>query len=1164
MNGRRAFAVRLTRVATGGAGEPRGGNREFHVSRRCRQRYGFDQALFNKRGDVVFADYHAVRRFARCMNQQRDLAAFPERAVRAGELNAMGLIDEILHEVARLYREQVGDRVLSRALAFLEGRLGRGATDDCLARFVAEFPPLAVHGGQLDPSAWLAAEEGGEPAREAALEEMVMLWLANANPAFSPFRELFADDDLPPAYRDAVAALAEFFRGEPPFGPDRQSLPEMLRAPALAAPHSLPGQLQFIRDRWGLLLGRRLFYRLLGGFDLIREEERPAFAGAPFTPLVDRAALAAAAGEEDTERFSPDRDWMPNLVLMAKSAYVWLDQLTRIHGRPIRTLDAIPDGELDRLARWGVSGLWLIGIWERSPASRRIKRMCGNPEAMASAYSLHRYDIASDLGGDAALDDLRSRAATRGIRLAADMVPNHMGLDSPWVVEHPEWFIQLDHAPYPAYAYTGADLSPDGRVAIQIEDRYYDRGDAAVVFRWSRRDRREVRYIYHGNDGTRMPWNDTAQLNFLLPEVREAVIQTILQVARRFPIIRFDAAMTLTKRHYQRLWFPQPGAGGDIPSRAGQGLDKAEFDRRMPEEFWRQVVERVAAEAPDTLLLAEAFWLMEGFFVRNLGMHRVYNSAFMNFLKAEENAKFRHALRAVLEFNPEILKRYVNFMNNPDEETAVAQFGRGDKYFGVCTLMVTLPGLPMFGHGQVEGFEEKYGMEYARAYREEPADEDLVRRHEREIFPLLHRRALFAGVENFRLYDFFAESGEVNENVVAFTNRRGAERGLVVFHNRYESTSGWLRLSAAYAVPGSGTLHRQDLAGALALAGGAGRFVVLRDLRSGLEHLHRQDELRRNGLHLQLNAFGLRVFAEIREVDENAEGAYGRLCDLLAGQGVPRIEEALAQLAHENVRGALRALLGHAVAAWNGWLDHGFREDDPRLPELRGSWQRLQDEIRAQGKAAGGEREWLRLTGDLGAAAAWLRPGRSSGEAEGPPGYDSLRLFLGRADRPPVMLLWLLLRHLGSIPGNGASPALSLVDEWRLAPQLEESLAAAGCDPGRARTVRALLSLPPLRSGEPLAAQVESWLHDAELRSFLGINRHQDILWFNREAFSELTAWASFRAWIDGLPGAAPKRLTRVWNRLVRAAEFSAFQVDLLLKGVQVLDREIPAPRRPH
>ena len=66
-------------------------------------------------------------------------------------------------------------------------------------------------------------------------------------------------------------------------------------------------------------------------------------------------------------------------------------------------------------------------------------------------------------------------------------------------------------------------------------------------------------------------------------------------------------------------------------------------------------VDRVAAEVPDTLLIAEAFWLMEGYFVRTLGMHRVYNSAFMNMLKREENAKYRQTLRNILEFEPGIL-----------------------------------------------------------------------------------------------------------------------------------------------------------------------------------------------------------------------------------------------------------------------------------------------------------------------------------------------------------------------------------------------------------------------------------------------------------------------------------------------------------------------------
>ncbi len=221
--------------------------------------------------------------------------------------------------------------------------------------------------------------------------------------------------------------------------------------------------------------------------------------------------------------------------------------------------------------------------------------MRGNPEAVASAYSLFDYDIAADLGGEDAYQELRDRAWQRGIRLACDMVPNHMGIDSRWVIEHPDWFVSLDYSPFPAYSFNGPDLSWDERVGIFLEDHYYDSSDAAVVFKRVDRWSGQEKYIYHGNDGTSMPWNDTAQLNYLQAEVREAVIQTILHVARKFPIIRFDAAMTLAKKHFQRLWFPEPGTGGDIPSRAEHGLTKEQFDAAMPEEFWREVVDRVAA-----------------------------------------------------------------------------------------------------------------------------------------------------------------------------------------------------------------------------------------------------------------------------------------------------------------------------------------------------------------------------------------------------------------------------------------------------------------------------------------------------------------------------------------------------------------------------------------
>ena len=87
---------------------------EFHISRRARDRYEFDDSLFSLQGNVILANFHAARVFAQRMNEKRDLVNFPEQAVQPGDLNAMGLIDELLHKVVQEYRE--ADRVAPRVL----------------------------------------------------------------------------------------------------------------------------------------------------------------------------------------------------------------------------------------------------------------------------------------------------------------------------------------------------------------------------------------------------------------------------------------------------------------------------------------------------------------------------------------------------------------------------------------------------------------------------------------------------------------------------------------------------------------------------------------------------------------------------------------------------------------------------------------------------------------------------------------------------------------------------------------------------------------------------------------------------------------------------------------------------------------------------------------
>lgn len=858
------------------------------ITKSSRDTYRFSTDFFRPDGRVTFSDYASARRFA------AEMSAHRAQPVPASEIYAMQLIDEALRALVKRYAPST---VMNTAVSFAEGQVGTGSVDSTQEKFVSEFPPDRVYRGEIKAQEYLEQIRAalGTNGRAAAVEELVFVFLHNSNPAVHPLVDLVDDEPLEPtAYKNLMAALDSYFARLAKENPERlgtsESLFEILRAPAKASPHSLEGQLRYIVDKWGHLLDEKFIARVVRGMDFLREEVIRRRGPGDFKPDIPLQTFAGGEYHE-YERYSPDREWMPRLVLIAKNSYVWLEQLSRKHQRWIRRLDEIPDEELDLLRDRGFTGLWLIGLWERSRASQKIKQRMGNSDAVASAYSLYSYDIAEDLGGWGALENLRARAWQRGIRLSADMVPNHMGIDSKWVIEHPDWFLSLPYSPYPSYTFNSEDLSDDSRAGIVIEDHYYNHSDAAVVFkRWDRASG-ETRYIYHGNDGTSFPWNDTAQLDYSKGHVREAVIQTIMHVARNFPVIRFDAAMTLAKKHIQRLWFPEPGSGGAIPSRAEHGMTRAEFDSAMPEEFWREVVDRVAREVPDTLLLAEAFWLLEGYFVRTLGMHRVYNSAFMHMLRDEDNQKYRMAIKNTLEFDPQILKRYVNFMNNPDEKTAIEQYGNGDKYFGVATVLSTLPGLPMFGHGQVEGFREKYGMEFRKPKWDEQPDEGLIGGHEWKIFPILHRRYLFADVEQFFLYDLFTENGGVDENVFAYSNVFQRERGLILYHNRFADTRGWINTCAAYLDKTTGDLRQKSLAEGLSLPHEG--YAIFRDFVTHLEYIRPCAELWQKGMYVELHAYQHHAFMDWRFVDDEKWKA---VHDALNGQGVESLQRKWKEL----------------------------------------------------------------------------------------------------------------------------------------------------------------------------------------------------------------------------------------------------------------------------
>lgn len=1130
------------------------------VLREIRTKYDLDDLVYSERGNLIFdGNIHRVRLLVQKMNKRRDLINYPELAVKTGKINAVGLIFEINHHILQRYKQdnELSDLNIT-LLERIRKRFELDSIKSTMELLIKEFPPQKIYNNEISVDEFLEEFEKGNKNYVEYLEEIIVLWLANENLAFKPYLELFNDEILEKKtfYNDLLREIRSSFEELPKYGPKRENFLNMLRKPSKEHPHSLKEQLEYMRENWGPYLDKYL-YRILLALDLIKEEEL-------FRGLGPGEAHVYEYDVTEMENYTPDKEWMPKVVMIAKNIYVWLDQLSRKYKRVIRKLNDIPDEELDQLSRWGFNSIWLIGVWERSQASKTIKRWCGNPEAEASAYSLYDYVIAHDLGGHESYENLKERANRRGMRLASDMVPNHTGIVSKWTMEHPDWYIALPYPPFPSYTYSGESLSGDPNVGIYLEDKYFSRTDAAVTFKRVDHTTGDTRYIYHGNDGTSFPWNDTAQLNFLNPEVREAVIQTILHVSRLFPIIRFDAAMTLTRKHFQRLWFPEPGTGGAIPSRAEHGITKEAFYKAMPEEFWREVVDRINKENPDTLLLAEAFWLLEGFFVRTLGMHRVYNSAFMNMLRDEDNAKYRAVMKNTLEFDPKILKRFVNFMSNPDEETAINQFGDGDKYFGICVLMVTMPGLPMFAHGQIQGYKEKYGMEYRKAYWDEQINWGLLNHHERIIFPLMKKRYLYADVQHFLLYDFWT-GGVVNEDVFAYSNYLKGERALVVYHNKFAETKGFIKNSVGFAVKigEEKEIIQKSLSEGIFLPGED--YCVFKDYITGLEYIRRNNELTEKGLYVELHAYQAAVYMDFRIVKDDEYFHYAQLYDLLAGRGVPSIHETLQDVIYRPLHDPFERII--EIEQVKKLIE--AEEPEPILEEIKLKLRELLLKVK---EYSSGKNEIQTLAEEItNRLKILLNFENRLKDLFDSSDYEAMcnNLMPQSEFEWSILFSWIIMNQLGKIISHKdfALVSRSWIDEWQLSKLIQQVLEKASdgkrINPNEGvQLVKLLITVQEIvyeaiRKDNDANKIIQLLLSESEVQDFLNFNRYQGVLWFSAERFDQFVKWVSIITLIiiiDEEPLELAKTrgesLLEILQKWLEAVKKSGYKVEGLLENI--------------
>jgi glycosidase len=361
-------------------------------------------------------------------------------------------------------------------------------------------------------------------------------------------------------------------------------------------------------------------------------------------------------------------------VIYEINTWAWLTALSRKYGRPV-TLASIPAEVYDALAAWGFDAIWLMGVWERSPAARDLARRPQvlneylralpdlRPEdVVGSPYAVHRYVVDTFLGGPEALAECRAALARRGMALFLDYVPNHVAVDHPWLTTHPD-----------------AILHGDAKALA---------ADPVTFFQGPRGD-----VVAHGRDPYFPAWIDTAQINAFAPTARELARSTLEELASQCDGVRCDMAMLLLNRVFANTW----SAFAGMPPAA---------------EFWAEVIPAIKEAHPDFLFLAEAYWGTEEE-LQALGFDYTYEKSFYDELLAGNI----DAVKLALARPAALQARMVHFVENHDEVRAAAAFGIQRSLTAVAMSLLA-PGARLLYDGQLAGWRVKAPVQLGRVMEE--------------------------------------------------------------------------------------------------------------------------------------------------------------------------------------------------------------------------------------------------------------------------------------------------------------------------------------------------------------------------------------------------------------------------------------------------------------
>ncbi len=371
---------------------------------------------------------------------------------------------------------------------------------------------------------------------------------------------------------------------------------------------------------------------------------------------------------------------------------VWLTGLSRELGRRA-TLDDIPDRELDRFAELGFDFIWFLSVWQTGLASQRISRSLPElrrefentlpdlreEDIAGSGFAIAGYRVDERLGGDESLRRLRERLRSRGLRLMLDFVPNHTGLDHPWVQHHPEYYV----------AGNEADLSRAPQNYARVSS---DQGGLVLA---------------HGRDPYFPGWTDTFQLNYGNPLTQNAMAGELLRIASQCDGLRCDMAMLLLPDVFARTW------------------------QIRSEPFWPKAIALVREQQPDFCFLAEVYWDLE-WTLQQQGFDYTYDKRLYDRLRDGHARAVREHFLADLEYQ----KHLARFLENHDEQRAATVFSPAT-HKAAAVVSFLSPGLRFFHDGQFVGRRKRISPHLVRA-PEEPVDEGIKHFYDR-LLPILRQ-----------------------------------------------------------------------------------------------------------------------------------------------------------------------------------------------------------------------------------------------------------------------------------------------------------------------------------------------------------------------------------------------------------------------------------------